>query len=161
MPEKTELVFTPIAQLTIKAIGGDGKKAIKDEKQVYMGRIYGEVSEIKIKEARSGETYKLILGEFRGVNAAGEGFESNKLMLPGTLLEQLEAKLKTADGNAIKFGYDIFSNPDEKSTIGYSYAYKQIIKTEAHDRLQAMTAEVSAAPMPMTTKAVDKSKAKA
>ncbi len=121
-----------------------------------MGRCYGEAMDVKVKTARSGDPYTYLLGEFRFINAKGEGFESSKLFLPGTILEPLEAQIKGADGAPVQFAYDIFANPDDKITVGFRYAIKQLVKAEASNRLEALAASVDEQPVPTPKKASEK-----
>jgi hypothetical protein len=144
--------FTPLPQITIKALGGDGKDAIRANEgkggTVFMCRIYGEIADIKTKEARTGDVYDYFIGEFRAVDAEGKGYESSKLFLPSTIKEPLQGALGVSDGKPVKFGFDIFANPDNKTTIGYRYATKGLVKTEASDRLVEMGAALAEMPLP-------------
>jgi hypothetical protein len=135
--------WQPIPKMALKAMGSNGKEAVKQGKNVYMGRIYGEAQAVKTKENRSGDMYSYLVGEFRSINGNGEKFESGILYLPGKLFETVESMLKSADGKAVRFAYDIYSTVDEKSSVGYSYAAKTLIKTEASNRLEEMTAELT------------------
>src|ERR1035437_6072186 len=66
MAEKTKHKVAPIAQMTVKTLGCDPKDAIRQERQVFMCRIYGEATSAKTKEARSGDAYTYLIGIFRG-----------------------------------------------------------------------------------------------
>jgi len=135
--------YLPLAQMTLKACGCNPKEAIKQEKQVFMAKVFGEASEVKTKTARSGDPYSYLIGEFRAINGEKLGFESNKLFLPGGIFEQVEATLNAANGKSVQFAYDIYSVPDEKSSVGYRYSAKQLIKTEASTRLDELTSELT------------------
>jgi hypothetical protein len=138
--EETRPEFLPLAQMTLKAMGCNPKEAIKQEKQVLMGRVFGEASEVKTKTARSGDPYSYLIGEFRSYEGVTKsGFESNKLFLPGGIFEQIEATLNASGGKSVQFAYDIYSVPDEKSSVGYRYSAKQLMKTEASTRLDELT----------------------
>ena len=134
--------FLPLAQMTLKACGCNPKEAIKQEKQVFMAKIFGEASAVKTKVARSGDPYSYLMGEFRAVNGEKLGFEANKLFLPGGIFEQVEAAVNASDGKPVQFGYDIYSIPDEKSSVGYRYSAKMLLKTEASNRLDELTKQV-------------------
>lgn len=131
--------WAAIAQMTIKKVNADPKDAIRQSKQVFLCRIFGEATDVVVKEARTGDMYSYLIGEFRAQNAIGERFESSKLFLPGSLQEGLVGQLKAADGKSVQFGFDIFANPDEKSSVGYAYAAKQVVKTATTDRLEEMS----------------------
>lgn len=141
MAEQTSATaFQPIAQMTIKKLGADPKDAVRKDTTVFLCRIYGEATAKKTKEARSGDVYSYLVGEFRAENAAGEKFESEKLFLPASIQESVESQLSAAEGKAVQFGYEIFSGPDDKVSVGYRYAARAIFKTQASDRLAQMTA---------------------
>jgi hypothetical protein len=146
MADKKEM--EPIGEMTLKAMGCNAKEAVKQDKSVFMARIFGEVAGVKVKERRSGDTYSILLGQFRG-ETAEKRFESERLILPGYIHDTVTAQLESAQGKAVKFGYDIFSTPDDKSTTGYKFAAKTIIKTEASDRLAEMSGEIESKPLPV------------
>lgn len=134
--------FSQLPQITFKKAGCDAKEAIRQNTTVFMCRVFGEAAALKTKEARNGDTYSYLVGEFRIINSEGKGFESGKLFLPGGIMEQIEAALKAAEGRAVQFGYDVFSTVDVGTSIGYRYAAKSLLKTEASDRLATITEQV-------------------
>lgn len=144
----TEQKFETIAQISGKKCGCDARDAIKEGKQVYLYRVFGEATDSKAKESRGGDPYTYLIGEFRLITAEGKGFESNKLFLPAGLLESIEGSLKAAGDNAVQFAYDVFSTPDKDTTIGYRYAAKALIQTEASDRLAALTGQLGSVKPP-------------
>lgn len=152
----------PLSQMTIKNCGCDPRQAIRDGKQVFMIRIFGEATASKTKEARNGDEYTYLIGSFRGVRpsltpqekadfGAEVIFESDKLFLPSTLQEKIEATLATSK-NAVQFGYDIYSTPDKDVTVGYRYAAAAIVDTQATDRLDAMAESLTAKALPGSVK---------
>lgn len=138
----------PLAQMNIKNCGVNGLQAIKEEKQVFLVRIFGEANEAKTKLNRANDPYTYLIGNFKAKNNKGERFHSDTLFLPATIQEKVEAELKSAGGNPVEFGYDIHTTPDTKSSVGYRYAATSIRKTAATDRLAAMEAELDGTPMP-------------
>ena len=130
--------WAPLPQMTLKKLGCDPKEAVRKEETIYMGRVFGEASSMKTKEAKNGDLYSYLVGEFRAINNEGKKFEAQKLFLPGGILEQIEAALTAADGKPVQFGYDIYATPDDNS-VGYRYAAKTLLKSEASDRLTEIT----------------------
>lgn len=118
-----------------------------------MVRVIGVANELLEKEARSGQPYKQLIGDFQMLNAAGERYTSNKLFLPGTIMENVEAALKAAAGAPVKFAYDIVARPDNDSSLGYVYGAKSLIKTEASDLMAEMEREVGELKVPAELKA--------
>lgn len=145
---ESKVEFAPLAQMTLKGIGCKPLEAVKKSAVVFMARIFGEVSDVKTKEARNGDAYSYFVGEFRAIGPDEKTkFESGKLFLPGGLFETIEGEFKAGGGKAVQFGYDIYSTPDDKSSTGYRYAARTIIKTASSDRLKAMTEALSANPI--------------
>jgi len=141
--------YEPMAQMTFKKMGCDAKDAIRAGKNVFMCRVFGEAADIKVKEAKGGDTYSYLIGEFRAETAAGKLFESGKLFLPGSIMETVEAQLKTVeDGKGVQFAFDVFSQPDDDVTIGYKYAVRQLIKPESSDRLIEMGKQLATKALP-------------
>jgi len=130
--------------LTFKKAGFDPKECIRQNKNVYLGAVFGEMVGFKTKEAKSGDTYTILIGQFRIVNAAEKAnFESEKMILPGSIQETLEATFSSGGGKPVVFGYDIFAAPSD-NTIGYQYAVKTIIKSAASDRLEEIAKDIDA-----------------
>jgi len=152
-----EKKFEPMSKMSIKKMGCDAKEAIRQGKAVFMCRIYGEANDKKDKENRSGDLYSYLLGTFRAETWEGKLFESETLFLPGTLMEVVEAQLKRSSGAGVQFGWDIFSEPDASTTIGYRYAAKTVVKPEVSERLAALANAVDQIPIPGEKKAPKKS----
>lgn len=148
--EKPE--WQPLGDMSLKKMGCDPKDAIRQNGNVYMARVFGEATALKSKEAKSGDVYAYLIGDFRGVNSKGEKYESTKLFLPERLREEIESAL-TSTGMPVEFGYDIYSTVDESSSVGYKYAAKSVIKTETSNRVEKLAASVMAKPMPKASEA--------
>lgn len=146
--ETEKLEWSPLPQMNIKKCGGDPKQAIRDGKQTFMCRIYGEATDVKTKEARSGDAYTYLVGAFRGIGPDGTKYESDKLFLPGGIQESVEASYKAGGEKPVTFAYDIFANEDKDSSVGYRYAAKALMKTEASSRLDAMSQEIGGKALP-------------
>jgi hypothetical protein len=134
--------WSPLAALNVKNCGCDPKIAVRNDKTTYLLRIWGEVSSIKTKENRSGDMYSYMIGAFRAVRADGAKFESEKLFLPGGIFEQVEGAYKAGGEAPVQFAYDIFSQVDADSSLGYRYAAKSLAKPESSSRLDAMSQEI-------------------
>jgi hypothetical protein len=63
-------------------------------------------------------------------------------------LEEIESSLKSAQGSAVTFGYDIYSVEDKDSSTGYKYAAKSLVKTEAQDRIKELSKNLESRPIP-------------
>lgn len=134
-----------LSQMSVKNLGNpkDGR-----ERATFLGRIFGQCTAVKTKESRSGDTYQYLVGDFKGIGSNGVTYTTEKLYLPAGLLEQIESTWKSGGEAPVEFAYDIFSNPDEKSAVGYRYAAKSLLKTETTNRLAAMEQELNSKSMP-------------
>ena len=138
-----------IPQMTIKKLDVDPREAFATKSpSMYLCRIFGQATGIKTKEARSGDPYSYLVGEFSAVNNKGEAFDSEKLFLPASIQESVESQLKAANGAAVRFGYDIFACYDDKVSVGYRYAAKAVVKTEASNVIAEMAKELANIPLP-------------
>lgn len=134
------LEFKPLSRITVAMIGGKPKEAIKQDSQVFVGRFFGEAHQHFSKELKSGGFMNYLIGEFRAVNPEGGKFQSSKLAVAESILEPIQAMLRTSDGNPVQFAFDLYANPSEKSPVGYDYAMKPLVETEAANRIEKMTA---------------------
>jgi hypothetical protein len=147
--EKTEKGAVALAELNCsKKIDMDPKEAIVQKKQVFLCRVWGEVTMVKTKENRSGDPYSYLVGQFMLVAGNGITYESGKLYLPTSLQEEVESAWRAAGEIPTKFAYDVFSNYDKSVSIGYRYSAKRLIKTEATDRLAELASQLESIPVP-------------
>lgn len=146
--------------MSLGYMGCKGNAAVKAEKQVYMARIAGVIQSAQHKEKRDGTMNSYFVGEFIGTIADGTNFTSDVLYLPGFLHEKLEAAFKAGNEAPLKFGYDIFSQPNEKSSVGFGYVAQTVIKTETSDVLRQLREEMSAVPLPGSQPVVAEEKKK-
>ena len=149
---KKELVsndggITPLSQLSMKNLG-DPKQG--RTKSMFLGRIFGQCTAVKTKESRGGDPYSYLVGDFQAVSSDNKVYSTEKMYLPGALLEQIESTWKAGGEAPVEFAYDMFSNPDDKSATGYRYAAKTLLKTETTDRLAAMAKELEGKALPKT-----------
>jgi hypothetical protein len=142
MPE-----YTPLPQINLKKIGCQPKQAVRLDKPVYMARIYGECTSVKTKDGRNGDPYSYLVGMFRAVTPDGKKWETEKLFLPGGIMEAVESQWESGGKKPVQFGYDILAVPDDNS-VGYRYSAKSLIKTESSDRLAGMSSSLESAKMP-------------
>lgn len=144
----------PLAQMTVKATGADARDCIRQNKQVFLVRIYGEATAVKTKESRAGDAYSYLIGMFRAVRPAkgdektDQVFEAEKLFLPGAIQEKLEALISTGGNKPVQFGYDLFATPDSNVTAGYRYAAASIIESQATDRLKTISETLTSKALP-------------
>jgi hypothetical protein len=153
---------TAVRQITLAEMGADGKDAIREGKPVFMGRIFGSVSSTKVMEGKNdSRPYHVLIGDFQGINAAGEVFQSEKCILPGQTGEKIVADASAAatKGEALEFAIDIFSNPDtagKKSPLGYGFTSTSLIETASTSRLRELEARLNSKALPNKAKAAVK-----
>lgn len=137
----------PLAQMAMKNIGNpkDGRT-----KSTFIGRVYGQVTAVKSKEGRNGDPYQYLVGQFQAVGSDGKQYSTEKLFLPGGIMEGIEAQWVSGGQAPVEFAFDVFSNPDNESATGYRYACKTLLKLETTDRINAMSKELEGKPLPKT-----------
>jgi len=128
-----------LPRMTVKNIGGKPRKVSEEVPQVYIGRIWGEANGSKIKELSSGDPMTIFVGDFRATNMDGDKFECNRMSLPESISESLEAALAVSAGKPVAFAFDLYANFSANSPVGYGYAVKSLVKTEASNRVEEMT----------------------
>jgi hypothetical protein len=140
---------SPVKHINAKIAGVDPRDAVRTEAPVYMVRIFGIVQGVKMfEDRRSGDSKTVFIGEFVAVGPDGSQYTSDKMFAFKALEEKLASGYKSSGEQAVEFGYDITSLPDEKSATGYVYRAESIIATQTSDRLAAMTKAVSQIPSP-------------
>lgn len=147
MAKKDEVqILTKMSTATLGLKGTVGRDG-----QTFLCRIFGEVNGTKVKEF-NGRNSTMFLGQFLALDEDGTEFASEKLYLPGGVSESLEAAVEKSMGEPVKFGYDIFAGPSEKSPVGYVYSAKVVIKTEQSNRLVEMAKELAGTALPKNVK---------
>lgn len=147
---------TPLRAIDIKATGADPRDCIRNRATTFMCRLYGTLQDVKsTPDKRDPEklTYTFI-GDFRAMNATGKEFESERMYLPSQLRDKMIAELKTAQGNAVDFGFDVFAEEAPKSATGYAFVQRSLIENSVvADRLAVMESKLVDVPLPGSTSA--------
>jgi hypothetical protein len=138
----------PLKKMSLGYMGCKGNLAVKESKQMFMARVAGVIQGSQHKEKRDGTLNSYFVGEFVGTTADGSNWTSDVLYLPGFLHEKLDSAFKAGGEAPLKFGYDIFSQPNEKSSVGFGYVAVTVIKTETSDVLRQLRDEMSTVPLP-------------
>lgn len=151
--------MTPVSKMDLKSLKVDPREAFARKTTIFLARVFGIANGVKYKEARTGDTYAVLLGEFFAVNERGEEYSSDVLLLPRSVQDRVVAMVETAEGKPVKFGYDLYAEYSEKSSVGYQYAVTTTIKAASHDLLQEMATEMAQVPLPnVSLKAADEAK---
>lgn len=132
-----------ISKLTMATIGAGkiAKRAVVEERELVVCRIFGIASDVKVKKMPNGDIFEAIVGNFEAINAeTGEVFGSGILYLPSGLHERVLEPLKNGD-STIQFGLEISAFPAD-NPAGYSWKAKQIVKPDQADPLAALRGPV-------------------
>ena len=105
-------------------------QAVKESQSpVFVGRVLGTATAVRKGVTQYGNFFAFI-GNFRGVDAAGEIYMSPQLFLPGgydsLVIEQMGERLnERATGwdatNAVTFAFDVYASKS-KGELGYQYS---------------------------------------
>ncbi len=146
--------FIELPQITPKGIGSDAREAIRQNQPVFLFRVYGEATAVKIKESKSGDPYTYLLGAFRAIapqkDATVSNFQSERLYLPSSLQDRIESQVALARKSPVKFAYDVFSTPDRDVTSGYRYTYQSLMDAAPTDRVSEIGAALGELPAAAT-----------
>lgn len=133
-----------MSKLTVKDLGNP-RKVTEENPTNILGTIVGVATGIKIKVDAAGQAFEAITGMFEGTRADnGNVVESGLLYLPGGFHEAITEQLKQEGTTAVRFAYSVAS-VHAKNPIGYSYAFKPLLKTARHSPLEALRIEAGLA----------------
>lgn len=120
----------------------EGRKIVEGKRQPIC-RLIGQVTGKKVVDTQFGTSVGLT-GMFEGTNlSSGEVLMATTAYVPDVLLGLITPN----DGDkGVQFAVDIFAKYDEKSPVGFSYEFEQVIETA--DPLQALRSQIAALPAP-------------
>lgn len=124
----------------------------KLESETYLGRIYGVVSEVETVTTQFGEATKF-LGEFVAQTAKGETATAPTAYLPDLVADLTEKAFESSDGG-VKFGFDFYAVPSEKSKTGYVWKAQPLMEVKPSESMLSFASGFPA--LPGTEKAVEK-----
>lgn len=138
--------------MTLKKIGCDARKAVKEQATVYLCRVFGEVEGFKPKEGKTGDAYLILKGAFRAVRQNAQlnlleasepvVYDSEALSLPGGMEEKI-CSLWMQHGKPVQFAYDISAVPDPELPTGYYYQAVALIAPRLADHIKALAAALA------------------
>lgn len=107
-------------------------KGLQEER--YLGRIYGFAREAERIPTPYGENDKFT-GEFvaeraQNGNTPGESGMGSVCFLPSTVSGMLAAALAEEGNMGVKFGFDVYAIPSEKSGTGYEWKIKPLMEVK-------------------------------
>lgn len=117
-------------------------KGLNEEK--YLGRIYGVVSDIETVTTQYGEASKFV-GEFVAVRADGEGATAPSCYMPDIVASLTEKAFKDSDGG-VKFGFDFYAVPSDKSKTGYIWKAQPLMEVKPSESLLSFAGSFPAIP---------------
>lgn len=129
-------------KITLQGINSvrGGFKNVKERR--FIGRILGIAQAVDLKDSAFG-SYHSFTGEFRGINEDGEETVAPVCIMPPMAAGPLASALK--DGS-VKFGFDFFVEPNEKSSVGYEIKCKPLMEVKNSSFLDELVATLPPAP---------------
>lgn len=120
----------------------------------FLARFVGTARGLRpYKDQQSGETRFGLIGEFRGTGANGETLDGSVLYLPSYVNDMLVAAFGGEDVTAIRIGFDVYAEYNEKSATSYSFTVNDLLNESSPGVDEVMEA-VKALPMPEATPAL-------
>lgn len=114
--------------------------------RTFVARVLGVAHAVESKDSNYG-AYWRFSGEFQGTNKDGVIYAAPVAMLPEPAATQLAMAVKENPGG-VKFGFDFFVVPDEKSNTGYVFEIIPLLEAKPSDPLAEILA--IAPPVPVT-----------
>ena len=146
---KQKEVNTPRKITTKTMLNGekvDIEKLIAAEgKRLFVGDVYGIANRFKPGASDLGP-YVKFLGSFRATGADGEVYESNVLILPKFLEEQLHAVMSSeGEAGGVEFAFRLTVKYDKDAATKYVYEAKSLLPAKEADALAQLAERVGAA----------------
>lgn len=146
---KQKEVNTPRKITTKTMLNGekvDIEKLIAAEgKRLFVGDVFGIANRFKPGASDLGP-YVKFLGSFRATGADGEVYESNVLILPKFLEEQLHAVMPNeGEAGGVEFAFRLTVKYDKDVATKYVYEAKSLLPPKEADQLAALAERVGAA----------------
>lgn len=132
-------------KITLGSINGLRGGFAAPKEKTFAGRIFGIVNSVSVEDSQYGQ-YNKFVGEFRAVNQDGVESAAPVMMLPEPASTMLADAC--ADSKSVKFGFDFYLQPDEKSKTGYTYATEPLFETKPSDLLAEMTQGLTPPKLP-------------
>ena len=155
-------VIRKISAATLSA--GHKLKGIEEER--YLGRIYGFARSTEIITTQYGPQNRFD-GEFVASRVATEKEPAGECMgptcyLPSVVSGIIADALSSPDSKGVKFGFDVFASPNEKSATGYEWKIIPLMEVKPSAGLLEFAKEFSAPrlPTPKAEKEKDEGKDK-
>lgn len=117
----------------------------------FVARIIGIARSAKVEEGDNG-AYVKFGGDFQATNMDGEVITAPVMFLPEPASSLLENAVKSAEGGDVRFGFDIFVEPNESVAIGYNYKVKPLLEVKPSDPMADLMKSIEA-PVPLKLEA--------
>lgn len=121
----------------------------------FAARVFGLAEGVTREALQTGGEQWKFTGEFQAINQKGEAFAAPVLYLPGPADTQLAQAIKDAAGKTIKFGYDVFVEPDATSLLGYIYKVQPQVTPAPVSVLEDIAAALPVLTFPKQADLVD------
>lgn len=130
-----------VRKLSVKTVYGKVSRALTES--VHVMRAYGVATGTMAGETDNGE-WTALLGKFKAINPkTGVESMSTKLFMPDVAQEIIVATLQNG-AEAVEFALDIYADPDESSTTGYTYSAVPLTEDGADDALDRLAGALPA-----------------
>jgi len=132
-------------------------RALKNiEKEIYLGRIYGVVESTESVETPFGVNADKFNGEFVCLREDGDQVTAPVCYLPPVVSSITASAVK--QGAPIKFGFDFYAVPSDKSKTGYTWKAVPLMEIKQSESLLAFAQGFPALPSASEEKAKPKAK---
>ena len=123
-----------LSKITMKAIVGDIKATLGDAAQIDLVKVYGVCTGSFVKPTTYGDSVGL-KGEFKALNVAtNEEFIAGVAYLPKSLTDLIANQISD-EVTKVQFAFIVGAKAAPKSSVGYEFTVKPLLKVEKNDTL--------------------------
>jgi len=124
-------------KITTTVFGNRDMTKAKEEK-IALFKLIGKARG-KIEKLSQFGKYTVLLGDFIAVDPNGAVKRSEKLILPGYMIDMIVSELEKPEAQDVEFAFQISTKPDDKCVTGYIYVCDNLMKPQgSEDALLAL-----------------------
>ncbi len=142
-------------KISIGKINGvrKGFKDVKSRRKV--ARILGIAREAILKVSENMKDSYCFVGEFRGINEAGEVYVAAECYMPEPAQGLLHAAVENSGGSPVEFGFDFYLVPSPDAVLGYEFETEALMEHRPSNALAELEARIAAPALTHETKRED------
>ncbi len=118
-------------KITTSVFGNRDMTKAKEE-NIMLFKLIGKARGHVEKFSQFG-LYITLLGDFIAIDPEGKMKRSEKLILPGYMIDMIMSELSKPEAQDVEFAFEISTKPDSKCATGYVYVCTNLMKPQGSD----------------------------